>query len=117
MAQLVNGGRDPSDLAVLLPGVVSNAVLQGERAASITRIASENRTGGNVTALEMTPEQPHAFRRSGQHDGAFPLPFAEDADLLIIGGEIHIGRQQAKRLSYPNTCIVQEGKKGAVTKI
>lgn len=42
MAQLVNRGHNPCGLAVLLPSIVSNAILQRERASAIAGIAAKD---------------------------------------------------------------------------
>lgn len=98
VAQLVNGGFDLGNLTILLPGIVSDAVLQRQRTPTIARITTEDRTRGNMALLEVTPEQPNTFRGCREHDGAFSLPFAKDADFLIVGTQINLCRKQPQRL-------------------
>src|SRR5579859_6987359 len=117
MAQLVNRGLDASASTVLLPGVMGDAILQGQGTASIARITSEDRARGDVTLFEVTPKQAHTFRRSGQHHRSLPLALPKDADLLIILRQVHFCRQEAKCLPDTNSRFIQQGKKGSITQI
>src|SRR6266566_446758 len=92
VAQLVDRRLHPSRLAVLLPGIMHHTVLQRKGTATVAGIAAKDGARGNTTVLEMPSQEPNTFRGCSEHHRSLPLAFAKDADFLIIGAQINLGR-------------------------